>query len=57
MEHFLWDPHFEHEVVCEELTDVLGVDMREIIMKKMDKNEAKYPVEKAPGNSKKYTEL
>ena len=29
----------------------------EIILEKMDQNEAKYPVEKARGNSKKYDEF
>ena len=64
LEHFLWDNNFNKEEVCEELADVmiyclhsLGVDIEDIINKKMDKNEKKYPVEKAKGNSKKYTEL
>ncbi|CAI3211410.1 putative pyrophosphohydrolase (fragment) [Clostridium neonatale] len=39
------------------MADCLGVDIEEIINDKMDKNEKKYPVEKAKGNSKKYTEL
>ena len=64
---FLWDNNFNKKEVCEELADVmvyclhmadsLGVDIEDIINKKMDKNEKKYPVEKAKGNSKKYTEL
>lgn len=67
LEHFLWDNNFKKEDVCDELADILvycvhmadslGVDISEIINKKMDKNENKYPVEKAKGNSKKYTEL
>lgn len=67
LEHFLWDNNFNKEEVCEELADVmvyclhmadcLDVDIEDIINKKMDKNEKKYPVEKARGNSKKYTEL
>jgi NTP pyrophosphatase (non-canonical NTP hydrolase) len=67
LEHFLWDNNFNKEEVCEELADVmlycinmantLGVDIEEILTKKLDKNEKKYPVEKAKGNSKKYTEL
>lgn len=67
LEHFLWDNKYNKEEVCEELADVmvyclhmadsLGVNIEEIINKKMDKNEKKYPVEKAKGNSKKYTEL
>lgn len=42
---------------CIQMADVLDVDIEEIINKKMDKNEKKYPVEKAKGNSKKYTQL
>lgn len=67
LEHFLWDNKYNKEEVCEELADVmvyclhmadsLGVNIEEIINKKMDKNEKKYPVEKAKGNSRKYTEL
>lgn len=35
----------------------LGIDLNDIFDKKMAKNEAKYAVEKAKGNHKKYTEL
>lgn len=42
---------------CVHMADCLGVDIEKIINSKMDKNEKKYPVEKAKGNSKKYTEL
>ena len=67
LECFQWSNDFDRQAVQEELADVmtycidmadaLGVDMEEILLKKMDKNEAKYPVEKSKGNSKKYTEL
>ena len=68
LENFLWDnDNFNREQVLEELADVmvycvhmadaLGADIEDTINKKMDKNEKKYPVEKAKGNSKKYTEL
>lgn len=67
LEHFLWDNNYNKEEVCDELADVmvyclhmadsLGVNIEDIINNKMDKNEKKYPVEKAKGNSKKYTEL
>ena len=53
--------------VGEELADVfywvlllankLNIDRVEAFQKKMDKNEAKYPIEKAKGSHKKYTEL
>ena len=67
LENFLWDDNYDKEEVCDELADVmiyclhmadsLGVNIEDIINNKMDKNEKKYPVEKAKGNSKKYTEL
>lgn len=67
LEHFQWDNEFNTQEVGEELADVmvycihmadaLGVDIKEIIAQKMDKNELKYPVEKAKGSSKKYTKL
>ena len=53
--------------VADELSDVLywvilmandlDIDLNKALSDKMDKNEAKYPVEKARGNHKKYTEL
>ena len=44
-------------VYCRDLLDKLGLDEDEIVNMKMDQNEAKYPIEKAKGNSNKYTEL
>ena len=41
-------------VYCIDMLDKLGLDVDEIINRKMSKNEAKYPVEKAKGNSTKY---
>lgn len=53
--------------VSEELADVLhwvmliaadlNIDLDKTLTKKLKKNEAKYPIEKARGNHKKYTEL
>ena len=68
LECFQWsDTDYDLEHVKEELADVivysqnlldkLGLDVDEIVNSKMTKNEAKYPVEKAKGNAKKYTEL
>ena len=67
LECFQWDNDFDKEAVCDELADVvnycivmadkLHVDLEEIVLKKLDKNRQKYPVEKAKGNSKKYNEL
>lgn len=44
-------------VYCQDMLDKLGLDVDEIINAKMDKNEAKYPVEKAKGVSTKYNKL
>ena len=68
LECFQWsDTDFNIEKVKEELADVivycvdmvekLNLDIDEIINAKMDSNEAKYPIEKAKGSSKKYNEL
>jgi len=65
LECFQWsDTDYDLEEVKDELADVivycidmldkLGLDVDEIINRKMSKNEAKYPVEKAKGNSTKY---
>lgn len=53
--------------MADELADVLywltmlanhyGIDILEALNKKMDKNEVKYPIEKAKGTSAKYSEL
>lgn len=40
-----------------ELADNIGIDLETAILRKIDKNEAKYPVEKARGNIKKYNQL
>ena len=59
--------YYNKQNVCEELADVinycilmadaLDVDLEEIVLSKLEKNKEKYPVDKAKGNSKKYTEL
>lgn len=65
LECFQWsDTDYDQEEVKDELADVivycidmlnkLGLDADEIINRKMSKNEAKYPVEKAKGNATKY---
>ena len=55
------------EALGDELSDILGwvlvfandqgIDLADAFRKKLDKNAAKYPVEKARGVAKKYTEL
>lgn len=42
---------------CQDMLDKLGLDVDEIVNDKMDKNEAKYPVEKAKGRADKYNKL
>lgn len=44
-------------VYCQNMLDKLGLDVDEIVNAKMDKNEAKYPVEKAKGKANKYNKL
>ena len=68
LECFQWnDSDYNREEVIEEIADVanyciqmtqvLGVDLIDIINAKMDVTERKYPVEKAKGVSTKYDKL
>lgn len=69
LEAFLWkSPEDANpEKVKEELADVLayalllsdayGFDIQQIILDKIERNEEKYPVDKARGSAKKYNEL
>lgn len=67
LECFQWTNDFKLEDVADEMADIyvyllnlsnkLGVDLIDIANKKMDKNETKYPIDKAKGNAKKYTEF
>ena len=41
-------------VYAQDLLDKLGLDVDEIVNMKMEKNEKKYPVDKAKGSSAKY---
>jgi NTP pyrophosphatase (non-canonical NTP hydrolase) len=68
-EAFLWKDakDVKIEKVREELADVFNyafliadkyqLDVKEIVMEKLAKNAAKYPIEKAKGKSDKYTDL
>ena len=40
-----------------EMADNLGIDLLAAMASKLDKNAAKYPVEKARGSHKKYSDL
>lgn len=68
LECFQWSSDdFNKEEVYEELADVftycfqmaitLGIDPKEIILKKLEKTKRKYPVEKSKGVSTKYNKL
>ena len=68
LECFQWsDTEYDLQHIKEELADVLvysqnlldklELDADEIVNMKMEQNEAKYPVDKAKGNTAKYTEL
>ena len=68
-EAFLWKnaEDVKIEKVREELADVLNyafllankynLDIKQIVLDKLEKNRTKYPVDKAKGNAKKYSEL
>lgn len=57
----------KHSEIEDELADVmiysmmlasnLNLDVEEIILNKLEKNNEKYPIEKSKGNKEKYTEL
>ncbi len=67
LECYQWNENADIEEVKEELADVmnyciqlsmvLNVDLIDIMNKKMDKTEKKYPISKSKGVSTKYTKL
>ena len=69
LELFLWKNPNEanKEKIKEELADIFAygflladkyqLDIKEIVLEKIKKNEEKYPVDKSKGNAKKYNEL
>ena len=69
LEEFLWKKHEDanKEKVKEELADVFayafllaekyGFDVKEIVLDKIKKNGAKYPIDKAKGSAEKYNKL
>ncbi len=69
LESYLWKSaeQANHDEIREELADVFayaflladsyGLDVKQIVLEKIKKNALKYPVEKAKGSAKKYTEL
>ena len=44
-------------IYCRNMLDKMDLDEDEIVNEKMDKNEAKYPIDKAKGRSEKYNRL
>ena len=44
-------------IYCIYMADALGVNIADVISDKIDANNRKYPVDKARGNARKYTEL
>ncbi|RIV71672.1 nucleotide pyrophosphohydrolase [Flagellimonas aequoris] len=69
LEVFLWKSpeQADPDKVREELADVLAyafliaekyqLDIKEIMLEKIKKNNEKYPIDKAKGTAKKYTDL
>lgn len=68
LECFQWDEeHFDMNNVKEELADVinyciqmsqvLNIDISDIVLSKLEKTKAKYPVEKCKSKSTKYDKL
>ena len=68
LENFQWDDQiFDLQNVSEELADVmiyccqlankLDLNIEKIMNDKLDLNEEKYPIQKARGSSRKYTEF
>ena len=67
LEHFQWNKEYNKEEVADELADVLNycilmadaldVDVKEIVLNKIEKNAIKYPIKKFKGKSTKYNKL
>ena len=67
LECFQWDSNYNKEEVSDELADVitycfllankLDVDVEDIVLKKLEKTEKKYPISKSRGKSTKYNKL
>lgn len=68
LENFQWgNQHADENNIKDEIADIVGYclllcdeygfDLNTILHEKIDKNEKKYPVKKAYGNAKKYTDL
>jgi NTP pyrophosphatase (non-canonical NTP hydrolase) len=67
LELFQWAEHSDIQNIKDELADVLtycilladnyGLDVEEIVLEKLEKTKAKYPIDKSYGSSEKYDRL
>ena len=67
LELFQWAEHSDIQNIKDELADVLtycilladnyGLDVEEIVLEKLEKTQAKYPIDKSYGSSEKYDRL
>ena len=67
LEHFQWNKEYNKDEVVDELADVLNycilmadalnVDVKEIVLNKIEKNAIKYPIKKSKGKSTKYNKI
>ncbi|GAB6856114.1 nucleotide pyrophosphohydrolase [Microbacterium xylanilyticum] len=67
LECFQWGGEFDQTRVEEELADIvtycihlanrIGVDLDDIVLRKLESSRAKYPVDQARGRMVKYTQL
>lgn len=67
LEQFQWNSDPDFEQLRDELADVLtyclllakkyGLDPEELVLTKLEKTKAKYPIDKAKGSSTKYDRL
>lgn len=67
LECFQWNNDFDQRAVSDEIADVMmycimladkiDIDLEQEILRKLEQNKQKYPVEKCKGSSKKYDEF
>lgn len=67
LECFQWGSDYDVHEVSDEIADVamycimiadkVGIDLKQEMLRKLSENEAKYPVSKCKGSSKKYDKL
>jgi dCTP diphosphatase len=67
LECFQWDPSYDKHDVADEIADIMmycimladktGIDLDAEILRKLEENKRKYPVDKCKGKSDKYDKL